>query len=215
MIELPVYETKLPVKNKIVEFCPLVVKEEKNITIAKEAGSKSDSYVTFLKILNEKFNLDFSKLTETDLIHCIIELRKKSIGEQIQIKFNCPFSQQDVITSFNCNDITLKGSSYSKKIKISDYIIEITVPHSKNIVVSSIKNIETSKQKIEFSTLLKEKKEELVDSLPINIKNEIEKACNDLYHYSYDLTYTSDREHKIEIRSAEDFFTLFFAMQTL
>tara|TARA_R110000824_G_scaffold15830_9_gene66392 strand:+ start:7967 stop:8605 length:639 start_codon:yes stop_codon:yes gene_type:complete len=212
MIDLPVYETKLPVKNKTVEFSPLVVKEEKNIAIAKESGSKSDSYITFLKILREKFNLDPLKLTETDLIHCIIELRKKSISEQVQIKFNCPYSQQDVITSFNCNDIILRGSSHSKKIKLSDYIIEIAVPQSKNIVVSSIQTIETPKQKIEFSNLLEEKKEEIVDSLPINIKNELEEACNDLYHYSYDLTYTSDRQHKIEIRSAEDFFTLFFAM---
>ena len=41
MIELPVYEPKLPVTNKTIEFSPLVVKEEKNITYYQTAKTNT------------------------------------------------------------------------------------------------------------------------------------------------------------------------------
>ena len=78
-IELPVYKTTLPVKNVVVEFTPLVVKQEKIIAAAKETGQPSDGYNTLLKILESNTNIDIKNLSETDLIHLMLELRKKSI----------------------------------------------------------------------------------------------------------------------------------------
>ena len=89
-IDLPVYTTKLPVKNATVEFTPIIVKEEKNIIAAKETGGNRDGYNTLLKILESKTNLKVRDLSETDLIHLILELRKKSIGEKFKTSFNCP-----------------------------------------------------------------------------------------------------------------------------
>jgi hypothetical protein len=211
MIELPVYQTKLPIQDKTVEFSPLVVKEEKNIAIAKETGSKSDSYVTFLRILEDKFKIKPSSLCQTDLIHCIIELRKKSISEEVRVRFKCPHSNQTVDTKFQCDDITLKGSGNIKNIKTSDYIIELQTPLSDDLS-SAIISIETPKQKMDFLSIPDKKKKEIVDSLPINIHDKIKKGIEDLFHYEFSLTYTTDSEHTIEVRSAEDFFTLFFVM---
>jgi|TARA_R110001592_G_scaffold203537_1_gene453325 hypothetical protein len=212
ILDLPVYETTLPVEKNNVEFSPLVVKEEKNIAIAKEAGSKSDSYGTFLKILSKKFNLNPKKLSEPDLIHCIIELRKKSISDEVIVNFKCPHTGAPIKIKINCNDIQLKGTSRSTKIQTDDYNIELCLPTFKSSTSSLIHSIETRTQTIKFETIPEEKRNEILESLPVMLKNEIEKASSELFHYSYDLKYSSDSDYTIPIRSAEDFFTLCFAM---
>ena len=77
-IDLPIYTTKLPVSDKTVEFTPLVVRDEKNIAAAKETGQNVDGYNTLLRIIEEKANIKVSKLSETDIIHLLLEFRKRS-----------------------------------------------------------------------------------------------------------------------------------------
>ena len=212
-IELPVYKTKLPVKNITVEFTPLVVKQEKIIAAAKQTGSPSDGYNTLLKILQSNTEVNIDDLTETDLIHLILELRKKSIGEKFKTAFNCPQTGQPVNLDIDCSDIVIVGNSNVEKIVTDDFIINIEIPSSFSNIASTIKSIETINEKIEFKNLTEEQKIEMVDSLPIKTRDEIEKGMNCLFHYEHVLVYeTAGTERKIKLSSAEDFFTLLFAM---
>jgi len=212
MIDLPVYEITLPVKNETIECSPLIVKEEKNIAAAKQTGTKSDSYLTFLKILDSKIKLNVLELCETDLIYCMLQLRKHSIGDMINLSFMCPHAKKEIKISFNLDDIKLKGTCKSKHIKESDYSISLQVPHRITDLSSAIKTIETSSEKIDFAELLPDSKEEFMDSLPLKLRDIIQDGCESLLHYEYDLEYESDTAHKIPVRSAEDFFTLFFVI---
>jgi len=212
-ITLPIYKTKLPVSDKIVEFTPLVVRDEKNIAAAKETGENKDGYNTLLRIIEEKAKVQTSKLSETDIIHLILEFRKKSIGEAFKTVFICPHSNEKITLDINCVDISLSGKQKKIQIKIDDIIINMEIPTSFEDPTSGIESIETIDEKINFSMLSTEERIELTENLPINTKNKIKLAINDLYHYKYMLNYVSGGiERKMRISSAEDFFTLFFAM---
>jgi len=213
MLELPLYEMKLPVENKTIEFNPLIVKEEKIIAAAKDTGEKRDSFRTFLRILEDKINFPVKKLCETDLIHCILELRKRSIGENINVSFMCPYTKKQIAIKLNCEDIEVKGTSTNKHITESGYAIKIKIPRKKSDLWSAIEYIETASEKISFEDLSDEQKEEFLNSLPIKVKNKIEEGCEDLLHYEHRIEYTSDgSDRNLNIRSAEDFFTLLFVM---
>ena len=173
-IDLPVYTTKLPVKNITVEFTPIIVKEEKNIIAAKETGSNKDGYNTLLKILENKTNMKVRDLSETDIIHLILELRKKSTG---------------------------------------DLIVHIKMPSNFSETISAISSVETREEKIDFGSISDNEKQEILDSFPISLNNEIKDKIETLYHYLHVIDYTTnDTTRRIKLSSAEDFFTLLFAM---
>lgn len=212
-IELPIYKTTLPVKDIVVEFTPLVVKQEKIIAAAKETGNVSDGYNTLLKIIETNVQVDTKDLTETDLIHLLLELRKKSIGEKFKTTFNCPHTGESVDLLINCSDVVVKGSKITEKLVTDNFIIEIEIPKSFSDISSTIKSIETTNEKIEFSKLTEDQKIEMFDSLPIKTKDIIKNGMDSLFHYEYVLVYeTAGRKRKIKLSSAEDFFTLLFAM---
>jgi hypothetical protein len=212
-IELPVYTTKLPVKDISVEFKPLVVKEEKIIASAKETGSPMDGYNTLIKLIDTKTDIDTNDLTETDLIHLMLQIRKKSIGEKFKTGFNCPYTGQPVSLEVNCSDIKVAGDSKSKNVLTDKLSIDLKIPKNFSDISSCIESIESIKEKVEFSTLSQEQRNEIIDSLPILTKNKIENAVESLLHYEHTLEYESaGTKRKIKLSSAEDFFTLLFVM---
>tara|TARA_R110000796_G_scaffold249823_1_gene378057 strand:+ start:107 stop:751 length:645 start_codon:yes stop_codon:yes gene_type:complete len=212
-IELPVYKTTLPVKNIVVEFTPLIVKQEKIIAAAKETGQASDGYNTLIKIIESKTDVDIKNLTETDLIHLMLELRKKSIGEKFKTSFSCPQTGQPVSLDVDCSKISIIGNSSAEKIVVDEYIIDIEIPSSFSDITSTIKSIETINEKIEFKNITDEQKVDIVDSLPIKTRDAIKKAMDSLFHYEHILVYESaGTKRKIKLSSAEDFFTLLFVM---
>ena len=212
-IDLPIYKTKLPVSGKTVQFTPLVVRDEKNIAAAKETGQNGDGFNTLLRIIEDKANVDTSKLSETDIIHLLLEFRKKSVGEKFKTIFICPHSKERITLDVDCGDMTLKGSYKSAQIKTDDLIVNLTIPETFQDSVSSVESIETLDEKIDFTVLSNEEKTALFENLPISVKNDIEMKIKDLHHYSHTLNYTSaDIERTMKLSSAEDFFILLFAM---
>ena len=212
MIELPTYITKLPVLNKKIEINPLTVKQEKNIGAAKQTGGNESAFVTFLKILDTLVNVDIKKLSEPDLIHCIIELRKFSIGEKFKTSFVCPHSKQKITKEVDCSAIKISGKKHKSLVNEMGYTVEIIIPKNQKNAWSAVSYIETAKEKIDFSELTPIKKENIFNDLPVKVKNKIEKELTSLLHYEYKLNYASDRNHTIVVRSAEDFFILLFVM---
>jgi len=212
-IDLPVYTTKLPVKNATVEFTPIIVKEEKNIIAAKETGGNRDGYNTLLKILESKTNLKVRDLSETDLIHLILELRKKSIGEKFKTSFNCPKTNQKVDVDVDVGAIELIGTCKESTIKSGDLIVHIKMPSDFSETISAIASVETMEEKIDFDSISDNEKQDIVDSFPVSLNNEIKEKIQTLYHYVYNIEYTTnDVTRRIKLSSAEDFFTLLFAM---
>ena len=212
-IDLPIYKTKLPVSDKTVEFTPLVVRDEKNIAAAKETGQNVDGFNTLLRIIEEKADIKVSKLSETDIIHLLLEFRKKSVGEKFKTIFICPNSNEKITLDVDCSDITIKGKSKKSQIKTDNYIINLNIPKRFEDPTSGISSIETIDEKIDFDIISEEERFDLVENLPISVKNQITSAVEELYHFDYALKYVSaDVERTMRLSSAEDFFTLLFVM---
>lgn len=212
MLTLPTHETQLPASGETIDIQPLIVRDEKSIAAAKKAGSKTDSYKTFLKILQEKVNANINKLAEVDLIHCMLYLRKISIGSNVAVNFVCPYTKQRVDANINLNDINLKGTQKEKTIKSDKFIVKLGLPTKVKNIESGIVSIQTEEEKIVLSEIPENQKKELIDALPIKLRNEILENLKDIINYSYDVEYETNQKHSIPLRSAEDFFTLFFVM---
>ena len=212
MLTLPTHETKLQSSGKIINIQPLLVRDEKVIAAAKRAGSKADSYRTFLNILQEKVNINLNEFSEVDLIHCMIELRKISIGTNVAVNFVCPYTKQRVDVNLNLSDIKINGKEKNKTIKTDGFIVELGLPTKVKNIESGILSIKTEQENIVLSEIPDEQKNELIESLPIKLRNEIKKNLNDIINYNYDVEYETNQKHCVPLRSAEDFFTLFFVM---
>ena len=122
-IETPTYELKLPSSNKKVRYRPFLVKEEKVLIIALESKNSSDitnAVTEVLKkcILTKGINVD--QLPTFDIEYLFLNIRSKSIGEDIKITVTCPDDNET-------------------KVPVTIYVDEIKVTkpkgHTKDIVL--------------------------------------------------------------------------------
>ena len=96
-IETPTYELKLPSSNKKVRYRPFLVKEEKILVIALE--SKSENQITnavtdVLKKCILTKGVDVDNLPTFDIEYLFLNIRAKSIGEDIKLNVTCPDDNQ-------------------------------------------------------------------------------------------------------------------------
>ena len=92
-IETPTYELKLPSSNKKVKYRPFLVKEEKILIIALETKNQSDitkAVTDFFKKCVLTKGIDIDTLPTFDIEYLFLNIRAKSIGEDIKLTVTCP-----------------------------------------------------------------------------------------------------------------------------
>jgi len=91
-VETPRYELTLPSTDKIVQFRPFLVKEEKVLLIAMESNNNNEIINATKEILGAcTFNtLDIEKLPIFDIEYIFLQIRAKSVGEIAKFKILCP-----------------------------------------------------------------------------------------------------------------------------
>ncbi len=92
-IETPTYELKLPSNGKKIKYRPFLVKEEKILILALESQSQEEitnSVTDVLKkcILTRGVKVD--DLPTFDIEYIFLNIRAKSIGEDIKMTITCP-----------------------------------------------------------------------------------------------------------------------------
>jgi hypothetical protein len=90
--------------------------------------------------------------------------------------------------------------------------VKLGLPLKVKNIESGIISIQTEEETIVMSEILPKEKNELIDSLPIKLRNEITETLQDIINYTHNVEYETNQKHSIPLRSAEDFFTLFFVM---
>jgi len=95
-VETPRYELTLPSTDKIVQFRPFLVKEEKVLLVAMESNNNGEIINATKEILNactyEK--LEIEKLPIFDIEYIFLQIRAKSVGEIANFKMLCPDDKQ-------------------------------------------------------------------------------------------------------------------------
>jgi len=103
-IDLPTYEFELPSTGKMLKFRPFLVKEQKILLMALEAGKEIDIISAIKQIIkNCVIEDDFSvdDLAPFDLEYFFINLRARSIGEKIALSFKC----KNIVEEKECNNL--------------------------------------------------------------------------------------------------------------
>ena len=91
-IETPRYELTLPSTDKVVQYRPFLVKEEKILLVAMESNDNKEILNAIKEILTactyEK--IDVNTLPIFDVEYIFLQIRSKSVGEVSKVKLLCP-----------------------------------------------------------------------------------------------------------------------------
>ena len=91
-IETPRYELTLPSTDKVVQYRPFLVKEEKILLVAMESNDNKEILNAIKEILTactyEK--IDVNTLPIFDIEFIFLQIRSKSVGEVSKVKLLCP-----------------------------------------------------------------------------------------------------------------------------
>jgi len=92
-IETPTYELKLHSSNKKIKYRPFLVKEEKILILALESRDQSEITTAVTDVLKKCIltkGVDVDKLPTFDIEYIFLNIRAKSIGEDIKMTVTCP-----------------------------------------------------------------------------------------------------------------------------
>jgi hypothetical protein len=90
-IDVPVYEIKLTSTGESIKFRPFTVKEEKLFLMAYESDNAKYSVDTIIQVLNNCIisDLDVKELPTFDIEYLFLNLRARSVGELVKLKYRC------------------------------------------------------------------------------------------------------------------------------
>lgn len=147
--EYPLVDIYVYSKKETHQFRPFLVKEEKLLVMASETNEILDMVKATQQIItNCSFGkIDGDELPIFDMQSIFMQLRKLSIGSEIEARFACGFCEQkqDVIIDLNNFTIT-EDENHTKTLKISDTMtVEMRYP-----VASELKEIAGTEENAEI-----------------------------------------------------------------
>ena len=124
-IETPTYELKLHSSNKKIRYRPFLVKEEKVLIIALETQDQQDithAVKTVLKKCILTKGVDVDNLPTFDIEHLFLNIRAKSIGEDIKLTVTCPDDNETKVpVTIYVDEIkVIKPKGHTKDIVLDD-----------------------------------------------------------------------------------------------
>ena len=90
-IDVPVYDLKLISQSKKIRYRPFTVKEEKLFLMANESKEEETIINTVKQVINNCVldEIDVDSLPVFDLEYLFINLRAKSVGEEVKLNYQC------------------------------------------------------------------------------------------------------------------------------
>ena len=121
-VETPRYELTLPSTDKVIQFRPFLVKEEKVLLVAMESNNNTEIINATKEILNactyEK--LDIEKLPIFDIEYIFLQIRAKSVSEIAKFKILCPDD---------------KSTYVDVEVDLTKVNVQVDDTHTNNIVI--------------------------------------------------------------------------------
>ena len=124
-IATPTYELVLPSSNKKIKYRPFLVKEEKVLIIALESQDQKQIANAVKSIISSCIlsrGIKVEKLSTFDIEYLFLNIRGKSVGEDIEVMVTCPDDgKTQVPMSINIDSIQVKKSDeHNPDIKLDD-----------------------------------------------------------------------------------------------
>jgi len=124
----PVHELELPSTGQKIKYRPFLVKEEKVLVIALESEDTKQittAIKTVIKNCIETKNIKVENLPTFDIEYLFLNIRGKSVGEDIEVNVICPDDGETTVpVKLNVDDIKVqKNPEHTNKIKLDDSIM--------------------------------------------------------------------------------------------
>lgn len=181
----PKYKCVLPICKKEVYFTPFKIKDAKNIAIILQEQNKHLAFSTMIDIIKENTeNLNVMELTGLDAEYLFLQIRSKSVDENLNLIFN----NQKV--QLNINDITFSGQIQEKTISVgSDIVLSLKTPKVKQLLKlksfdknelmkASIQSVSIKNEVYECNKFLTDELKEILENLPLKVGNKFEEFLN-------------------------------------
>ena len=156
-IDVPTYETTLISSGKKVKFRPFLVKEQKLFLMASQSNDVKETTDVVKQVLKNCIltDIDVDSLPTFDLEHLFTQLRARSVGEVVNLKYNCNNEVKDEkgeattcngVVKFDFNLLELQpviDPEHTSKIEISEKLgIIMKYPTFEMVTDTNIKNLD-------------------------------------------------------------------------
>jgi len=142
-IATPTYELVLPSSDRKIKYRPFLVKEEKILIIALESQDQKQIASAVKSILSNCIltrGTKVEKLSTFDIEYLFLNVRGKSVGEQIEVMVTCPDDgKTQVPMAINIDDIKVqKSDEHNPNIKLDDtYTLKMRYPSLNEFIKSN------------------------------------------------------------------------------
>jgi hypothetical protein len=179
-IVTPIYDLILPSTGQEIKYRPFIVKEEKILLFALESEDIKEITNAMKVIISNCIKtkgIKVETLPSFDIEYIFLNIRKKSVGEELELNILCPDDETtEVKVKIHIDDIKVKKNpEHSNKIQISDDLIlelkypsldqfirnnfnpeNITVEQSFDLIIDSIDKLYDSENVYSHSDYTKE-----------------------------------------------------------
>lgn len=133
-LNTPVYETILPSSEKVIKYRPFLVKEEKILILAMESEDTTQIANAVKNVISSCIlsrGIKVEKLSTFDIEYLFLNIRGKSVGEQIEVMVTCPDDNKTKVPALiNIDSIKVQiDDEHSKDIVLDDqYTLRMKYP---------------------------------------------------------------------------------------
>jgi hypothetical protein len=227
--QLPKYTIKRPSTNKPLWFRPILVKEEKKLLIAQEFATKEEIVRAVSDVLDSCFeDMNSLKLPTYEFDYLFVNLRVKSIGQNISAKFTCPDTEEKINLNLDLMSIKIEGiDKYNPSVKINDNLMllfrppnytdladinidELTYTDLIKLTSKCILKIITPTEEFEITDVNRSHVVDMLENMTSQNFSKIIEYFNTVPAYEHVVNYTTSDgvERSIKISGIQDFFRL-------
>lgn len=234
-IVTPNFKLKLPSTEQEVTFRPFLVKEEKILLVAKEAGDEESMLDATLQVIDSCTfgELDVNKLSHFDIEFLFLNIRAKSVGEEVELRYkhangiNSKGEKCTAVTpiKINLEEVQVKSKEgHTKKIMLTETVgVKMKYPEPKTftkifnsdlsnsieIIVDCIECLFDDQQIYDETTTTKEEMVQFIESLNSEQLLKINGFFDTMPELRHQVTYQCigcGQEDRIVLQGLSDFF---------
>jgi len=156
-IATPSYELDLPSSGQTIKYRPFLVKEEKLLVIALESEDTKQITNAIKAVIRACIltkGVKVEALPTFDIEYLFLNIRGKSVGEDIDVKLICPDDNKtEVEVSINLDDIQVKKpDDHTNEIKLDDTLMmQMKYPSLNEFIKTNFDPTDVNKNPMEQS----------------------------------------------------------------
>jgi hypothetical protein len=227
-VEKPLFELYVPSMNKSVKARPFVVREEKILLTAQQAGEEKDIILAIKQVLNNCIvdDFDVDELATFDLEFMFLKLRARSVNNVIEVSYRDNEDEKVYDFQVDLDKVELKmNKDISNIIMVTD-TLGIKMKYPSVTIIDSVPDTNDAGEVVEYlikscvdqifdeenvylsNEYTDEELTDFLDSLDIETFGKIREFFNNLPQMYHKIEYTNKNGNlrTIELTTLSDFF---------